>query len=80
MCVCVFIYLCVCVYTHTHRYLSRNIATYLLTHMSINIHLCARAHVCEDEQALVCLSNREIVDASSGRIFHCKIAKNRVFL
>ena len=31
------------------------------------------------EQALVCLSNREIVDASRGRIFHCKMANNRVF-
>ena len=30
------------------------------------------------EQALVCLSNREIVDASRGRIFHCKMANNRL--
>jgi len=29
-------------------------------------------------QALVCLSNREIVDASRGRTFHCKMANNRV--
>jgi len=32
------------------------------------------------EQALVCLSNREIVDASSGRTFHCNMANNRFFL
>ena len=31
------------------------------------------------EQALVCLSNREIVDASRGRTFHCKMAKYRFF-
>jgi len=31
------------------------------------------------EQALVCLSNREIVDASRGRTFHCKMANNRFF-
>ena len=30
------------------------------------------------EQALVRRSNREIVDASRGRTFHCKIAKNRL--
>ena len=28
------------------------------------------------EQALVCLSNREIVDASRWCTFHCKMAKN----
>jgi len=32
------------------------------------------------EQALVCLSNREIVDASRGCTFHCKMANNRFFL
>ena len=32
------------------------------------------------EQALVCLSNREIVDASRGCTFHCKMANNRLFL
>ena len=31
------------------------------------------------EQALICLSNREIVDASRGRTFHCKMANNRFF-
>jgi len=30
------------------------------------------------EQALVCLSNKEIVDASRGCAFHCKMANNRV--
>jgi len=30
------------------------------------------------EQALVFLSNREIVDASRGRTFHCKMANNRL--
>ena len=30
----------------------------------------------EHEQALVCLSNREIVDASRRRPFHCKMANN----
>ena len=29
------------------------------------------------EQALVCLSNREIVDASRGRPFHYKMANDR---
>ena len=29
------------------------------------------------EQALVCLSNREIVDASRGCTFHCKTANHR---
>jgi len=33
-----------------------------------------------NEQALVCLSNREIVDASRGCTFHCKTANNRFFL
>jgi len=32
------------------------------------------------EQALFCLSNREIVDASRGCTFHCKMANNRFFL
>ena len=31
------------------------------------------------EQALVCLFNREILDASRGRPFHCKIAINCFF-
>jgi len=31
-----------------------------------------------NEQALVCLSNGEIVDASRGRTFHCKMANNRL--
>jgi len=30
------------------------------------------------EQALVCLSNREIVDASRGCTVHCKMANNRL--
>ena len=30
------------------------------------------------EQALVCLSNRETVDASRGRTFHCKMANKRL--
>jgi len=30
------------------------------------------------EQALVCFSNRETVDASGGRPFHCKMANNRL--
>ena len=34
-------------------------------------------HSHTNEQALVCLSNREIVDASRGRTFHCKMANNR---
>ena len=33
-----------------------------------------------NEQALVCLSNREIVDASRGRTIHCQTANNRFFL
>jgi len=33
-----------------------------------------------DEQTLVCLSNREIVDASRWCKLHCKIANKRVFL
>jgi len=32
------------------------------------------------EQAPVCLSNRETVDASRGRTFNCEMANNRVFL
>ena len=32
------------------------------------------------EQALVCLSNREIVDTSRGCTFHCKMANSRFFL
>jgi len=32
------------------------------------------------EQALVCLSNRDIVDASWGQTFHCKMASNCFFL
>jgi len=31
-----------------------------------------------DERALVCLSNREIVDASGGRTVHCKMANTRL--
>ena len=30
------------------------------------------------DQALVCLSNREIVDASRGCTFHCNMANNRL--
>ena len=33
-----------------------------------------------NEQALVCLYNREMVDASRGRTFHCKMANNRFVL
>jgi len=42
--------------------------------------MCVRARVCQRryEQTLVCLSNREIVDASRGRTLHCKMANNRV--
>ena len=36
-------------------------------------------HLRTHEQALVCLSNREIIDASRGRTFHCKMANNRFF-
>jgi len=32
-----------------------------------------------NEQALVCLSNREIDDASRGCTFHCKMANNSFF-
>jgi len=32
----------------------------------------------EHEQALVCLSSREIVDASRGCTFHCEMANNRL--
>jgi len=32
-----------------------------------------------NEQALVCLSNRETVDASRGCTFHCKMTNNRFF-
>ena len=28
-------------------------------------------------QALACLSNREVIDATKGRTFHCKMANNR---
>jgi len=35
-----------------------------------------REHI--HEQALVCRSNREIVDVSKGRTFHCKMANNCV--
>jgi len=31
------------------------------------------------EQALVCLCNRDIVDASRGRTFHCNMANDRFF-
>jgi len=31
------------------------------------------------EQALVCLSNEEILDVSRGRPFHCKMANCRLF-
>jgi len=44
---------------------------------------CERRRIrCErisHEQALVCLSNREIVDASRGCTFYCKMANNRFF-
>jgi len=45
------------------QYITLNIYTYMYIHTY--------------EQALVCLSNREIVDASRERRFHCKIANNR---
>jgi len=32
-----------------------------------------------NEQALVCLSNRKLVDASRGRTFHYKMANNVFF-
>jgi len=35
-------------------------------------------HVNMYEQALVCLSNREIVDASRGSTFHCKMTNNSI--
>jgi len=33
-----------------------------------------------NEQAPVCLFNRDILDASRGRPFHCNMANNRFFL
>ena len=44
-------------------------------------HVCVLTQSClvHYEQALVCLSNRDIFDASRGRTFHCKTAKNRFF-
>ena len=38
-----------------------------------------KANVGRYEQALVCLFNREIVDASRRRTFLCKMANNRFF-
>ena len=32
-----------------------------------------------DKQALVCLSDRQILDVSRGRSFHCKQANTRLF-
>jgi len=37
-----------------------------------------RSHQVRYEHALVCLSNRAIVDASRGRTFHYTIANNRL--
>jgi len=42
--------------------------------------LCGERTGNTNEQALVCLSDREIVDASRGCTFHCKMANNRFFL
>ena len=39
--------------------------------------VCVCTYIC-NKQALVCLSNREMVDASRGCTFHCKMANNRL--
>jgi len=44
------------------------------------VNLKGERHQRVNEQALVRLFNREIVDASRGCTFHCKMANNRFFL
>ena len=65
--------ICKYTYTHTHIHM-RQFATLCVVVRSGRTSGCVRY-----EQALVCLSNREIVDASRGRTFHCKMANNRFF-
>ena len=83
-----YIYSCMSIYIYIYRGGGRGaprrgerlsnslIYIYVCIHTHIYIYTEVRSH----EQALVCLSNREIVDASRWCTFHCKIANNRVFL
>ena len=63
MYVYVCIYMCIFIYTYVPRICGRK-------------HICAKqASRCQlNEQALVCLFNIDIVDASRGCTFHCKMA------
>lgn len=71
---------CIPTYIHTcpHTYVCTYELTYLHTYMHtyMQTHLLTYLH----QQALVCLSNRKIVDASKGRTFHWKMTNNLVFL
>jgi len=40
----------------------------------------AAVYLWRNEQTLVCLSNKQILDASRRRPFHCKLANVRCFL
>ena len=67
------------IYKSTYMYLYLYPYMYIHISISISIYLHMNTHTHMYEQALVCLSNREIVDASRGRTFHCKMANNRFF-
>jgi len=63
--------------SHEGRNLQQKGKRIVRTRMSQLRHAGTRTNV--NEQALVCLSNEEIVDASRGRTFHCEMANNRCF-
>ena len=60
----IYVYVCVCVCLCVY------ICVYVCTYVGLT-------HSPDYKQALICLSNREMVDASRGRPFHCKMANDR---
>ena len=76
MYICVYMYLYIYIYIYTDS--TRRQPRSMRVNPTSSRYFC-RVHT-NHEQALVCLFNRNIIDASTGRQFHSKIANNRVFL
>ena len=82
--VCGYIYIYIYTYMCTHMYIISVFYVYLYLHLDLVLHLDIDVYAFFEmrpsyEQTLVCLSNRETVDASRGWTSHCEMANNRFF-
>ena len=76
-----YIYICMHTYIHTHTYTYIRIYIHMYIYIYINKYISSPVERLFErldyEQALVCISYREIFDASTGCTCHCKMANNR---